>query len=92
MGTLREIAYHYLGPYPVIFYLGIVGYAFLLATAGAMGLSRVLKKRRPVKVHRWLASVTLLLATLHALLGIATRIQDRSSRFVVRGPLHVFGP
>ncbi len=49
MGTLREIAYHYLGPFPVIFYLGIVGYAFLLATAGAMALPRLLKKRRPVK-------------------------------------------
>lgn len=74
MDTLRNIAYHYVGPYPVIFYLGLVGYALLLATAGAMGLSRVLKKRRPVKVHRRLAYATLLVATLHALLGIVTRI------------------
>ena len=74
MDTLREIAYHYIGPYPVIFYLGIIAYALLLATAGTVGLSRLLKKRRPVKVHRGLAYTTLALATFHALLGIATRI------------------
>ncbi|QAA76936.1 MAG: hypothetical protein BIP78_1170 [Candidatus Bipolaricaulis sibiricus] len=74
MDTLRNIAYHYVGPYPVIFYLGLVGYALLLSTAGAMGMSRVLKRRRPVKIHRRLAYATLLVATLHALLGIATRI------------------
>lgn len=74
MDTLREIAYFPIGPFPVIFYLGVVGYAFLLATAGAMGLTRLLKKRRPVKVHRGLAYVTLAVATFHALLGIATRI------------------
>ncbi|MEW6217582.1 MAG: hypothetical protein AB1543_07860 [Candidatus Bipolaricaulota bacterium] len=74
MDTLREIAYHYIGPFPVIFYLGVIGYAFLLATAGAMGLSRLLKKRRPVKIHRGLAYITLAVATLHALLGIVTRI------------------
>ncbi len=74
MDTLRSVAYHYLGPYPVIFYLGLVGYALLLSTAGAMGLSRLLGKRRPVKVHRRLAYATLTIATLHALLGIAVRI------------------
>jgi len=54
--------------------LGVIGYAFLLATAGAMALPRLLKKRRPVKVHRGLAYITLTVATFHALLGIATRI------------------
>lgn len=74
MDTLRDIAYHPIGQFPVIFYLGVIGYASLLATAAAMGLPRLLKKRRPVKIHRGLAYVTLLLATAHALLGIATRI------------------
>jgi len=54
--------------------LGVIGYAFLLATAGAMALPRLLKKRRPVKVHRGLAYITLTVVTFHALLGIATRI------------------
>ncbi len=74
MDTLRQLAYHYIGPFPVIFYLGVIGYAFLLSAAGAMALPRLLRKRRAVKVHRGLAYATLVLATLHALLGIATRI------------------
>lgn len=47
MDTLREIAYWPLGPFPVVFYLGLVSYALLLVTGAAMALPRRLKRRRP---------------------------------------------
>lgn len=74
MDALREIAYRNIGPFPVIFYLGLVSYALLLVTGATMGLPRRLNKRRPVKVHHGLAYTTVAVATLHALLGIVTRI------------------
>jgi len=74
MDALREFAYTNLGPFPVIFYLGLVSYALLLATGATMSLPRRLKRRRPVRAHHWLAYSTGVVATLHALLGIVTRI------------------
>lgn len=70
---LGEIAYRNLGPFPVIFYLGLMSYALLLATAATMAIAR-LKKRRPLRAHRRLTYATVAVATLHALLGIAARI------------------
>lgn len=74
METLREIAYYPFGPFPVVFYLGLLSYASLLATGASMALPARLKRRRPFRVHHRLAYVTAVLATLHALLGIAARI------------------
>lgn len=74
MDTLREFAYWMLGPFPVVFYLGLVSYALLLATGAAMGLPRRLKRRRPLRLHHGLAYATVAVATLHALLGIVARI------------------
>lgn len=74
MDTLREIAYYPIGPFPVIFYLGVLSYVFLLATGASMALPARLKRRRPFRAHHRLAYTTALLATLHALLGIVSRI------------------
>ncbi len=74
MDTLREMAYWPLGPFPVLFYLGLVSYALLLATGASMALPRRLKRRRPLWLHHGLAYATVAVATLHALLGIVARI------------------
>ncbi len=74
MDLLREIAYYPLGPFPVVFYLGLVSYILLWATGMTMALARRLKRRRPVQAHHRLALATLGVATLHALLGVISRI------------------
>lgn len=74
MDALREFAYTNLGPFPVVFYLGLVGYALLLATGATMGLARRLNRRRPIRAHHWLAYSTVAVATVHAILGVVTRI------------------
>jgi len=72
--TLRQIAYHPIGPFPTLFYLGLVSYALLLVTGATMAVARRLRKRRSVRVHHWLAYSTVAVATVHALLGIVARI------------------
>lgn len=74
MDTLREIAHYPLGPFPVIFYLGILSYVFLLVTGASMAIPARRKRRRPIRAHHLLAYITAILATLHALLGIVSRI------------------
>lgn len=74
MDTLRELAYTNLGPFPVVFYLGLVSYALLLATGATMGFARRLKRRRPIRAHHWLAYTTVAVATAHAVLGVVARI------------------
>ncbi len=74
MDALREFAYTNFGPFPVIFYLGLLSYALLLATGATMSVARRFKRRRPVRAHHWLAYSTAVVATLHTLLGIVTRI------------------
>ncbi len=74
MDALREFAYTNLGPFPVVFYLGLGSYALLLVTGATMGIARRLKRRRPVRAHHWLAYSTVAVATVHALLGIVTRV------------------
>jgi len=70
METLRRIAFYPLGPFPFLFYLGIVSYALLLATGASMALAKRIRRRKPVKLHHVLAYLTLALATLHGLLAI----------------------
>lgn len=74
MDLLREIAYYPLGAFPVLFYLGILSYAGLLATSLVMVLTRRKIVRIPFKYHHWLAYVTVLLATFHGLLAIAAYV------------------
>ncbi len=71
MDTLRQIAYHPLGPFPVLFYLGILSYAGLLATATVMVLTRRKIVRIPFKYHHWLGYMTVALATFHGLLAMS---------------------
>ncbi|MCS7216344.1 MAG: hypothetical protein NZ924_01415 [Candidatus Bipolaricaulota bacterium] len=74
MEALRTIAYFPLGPFPLVFYLGLVSYALLLATGASMALPARRKRRRPLRVHHGLAYATALVATLHALLGVVARL------------------
>ncbi len=71
MELLRQIAFHPLGPFPMIFYLGIISYAGLLATSTVMVLTRRKVVRIPFKYHHWLAYLTIAVATFHGLLGIS---------------------
>ncbi|MEN3010056.1 MAG: hypothetical protein ABDI20_03605 [Candidatus Bipolaricaulaceae bacterium] len=73
MEAWRAIAYFPLGPFPVIFYLGLGSYALLLATGASM-IVPARRKRRPLRVHHGLAYATALVATLHALLGVMARL------------------
>ncbi len=74
MELLRQIAYHPLGSFPVIFYLGILSYAGLLATSLVMVLTRRRIVRIPFKYHHWLAFITVALASLHGLLAISVYV------------------
>jgi len=73
MSTLQGIAYTDILGRPLIFYLGIITYAFLLATVLLQVLRlRVRRMRRlPRGIHHFLAFLTLGLATLHGLLSIS---------------------
>ena len=73
MHFLQDIAYTTILGYPLIFYLGILTYVFLLATLLAPVLNaRVRRIRRiSVRVHRRLGYITLALGTLHGLLTIS---------------------
>ena len=55
---------------PLIFWMGIITYTLLIATAGiALGIKRNILKI-PFKWHIRIAIVTIIWATLHGLLGI----------------------
>lgn len=71
MELLRRVAFHLLGPFPVLFYLGVVSYFFLLMTGVTMTVARRTRRRLPIRFHHWLAYLTLALATIHGLLAIA---------------------
>ncbi len=72
MEVLRRIAFYPLGPFPVLFYLGIVSWALLFVTGAAMAMAKRTRRRLPVKLHHKLAYTTLALATVHGLLAIAS--------------------
>jgi len=72
--VLRQIAYHPLGNFPVLFYLGILSYVGLLATSAVMVLTRRKIVRIPFKYHHWLALLTILLATFHGLLAVSVYV------------------
>ena len=74
MRVFSDIAYGaYLGSLPMIAVIGLLTYIGLLTTAilaSGKKWSRRLR-RVPVKAHRALAGLTLVLATLHLLMGIS---------------------
>ena len=73
MHVLQNIAHTTILGYPLIFYLGILTYVFLLATLLAPVLNAKVRRIRriSVRVHRRLGYITLALGTLHGLLTIS---------------------
>jgi len=61
------------GAFPLVVLLGFAAYALFGATAVLVSLKRYVRslRRVPVKVHRWMAIVALLLATVHLIFGLS---------------------
>jgi uncharacterized membrane protein len=74
MAFLQDLAYRSIGGFPVLGYLGIIGYLLLIATALVMILTRRKVVKIKPKVHFRLAYATLIVATVHALLAISVYI------------------
>jgi hypothetical protein len=74
MGFFRQLAYStYLGPFPTLAWVGMITYVLVVSTAiiaAGKKWSRRLR-RVPVKVHRGLAIIAVLLATLHLMMGLS---------------------
>ncbi|HMA60215.1 MAG TPA: hypothetical protein VKN64_07970 [Halanaerobiales bacterium] len=68
---LNNLAYTYIGNYPVIMYLGIITYLLLLVTAAIPRTNRKGWTRIPIKYHIRLAYITGVLATIHGLMAIS---------------------
>lgn len=77
MSFFRDLAYGaYIGPLPMIAIVGLVTYVVIVSSAiMASGKRRFRALRRvPVKVHRWMGILAILLATLHLLMGLSSYI------------------
>ncbi len=70
MKTLADIAYTTFLGKPLVFYLGLTTYALFLVTASLVAVRRK-KRRLPLKAHRRMAIVALLVATAHGLLALS---------------------
>jgi hypothetical protein len=70
MKTLADVAYTTFLGKPLIFYLGLATYALFLATAVLVSVRRK-KRRLPLKAHRGMAIVAVVLATAHGLLSLS---------------------
>ena len=74
MGFFRDLAYGtYVGPLPMIAIVGFVTY-FVIVTSAIMasGKRRFPALRHvPVRIHRWMGILAVLLATLHLLMGLS---------------------
>ena len=77
MGFFRDLAYGtYVGPLPMIAIIGFVTYFVIVSSAiMASGKRRFRTLRRvPVRVHRWMGILAVLLATLHLLMGLSAYV------------------
>ncbi len=74
MQFLQSLAYQPILGFPVVGYLGIIGYLLLLATAMVMVLTRRKIKRIPAKYHFILARITITVATIHGILALSVYI------------------
>ena len=77
MRVFADFAYgFYIGPLPMIAVVGFVTYTLFLATAALVSAKRwsARLRRVPVRVHRWMAIVAVLLATLHLLMGLSSYV------------------
>ncbi len=74
MEALRSFGYGTsLGPFPVVVWFGFATLVLLLLTAGTVGLKKQIPalRRVPVRVHRLMAMVSLVLALFHLVLGLS---------------------
>lgn len=71
MSWLNNLAYTYIGDYPLIMYMGILAYSLLLITGSIPLMNRRGWTRIPLKYHIRLAYITAALATIHGLMAIA---------------------
>ena len=75
MDILRNWAHAVsLGGFPLIAIIGFATYALFLSTAVMVSAKRWIKllRRVPVRFHRAMAIVAILLATFHLLLGVSS--------------------
>jgi hypothetical protein len=77
MDFFRDLAYGTtLGPFPMIAIAGFATYAMILTTA-ILGLGKRWSKRLrrvPFKVHRRMGIFSILLATIHLLMGVSAYV------------------
>lgn len=77
MSFFRDLAYGTsLGPFPMIAVIGFATYAIILTTA-ILGLGKRWSKklrRAPFKVHRRMGFISILLATIHLLMGVSAYV------------------
>ncbi len=71
MQLIQNIGYYMIWGLPVAGHLGIITFVFLLATATTMFLTRRQIVIIHVKYHKTLASITILMATIHLILAIS---------------------
>ncbi len=71
MSWLNNLAYTYIGNYPLIMYLGILAYSLLLITAAMPLMNRQGWTRIPLKYHKRMAYITAALATIHGLMAVS---------------------
>ena len=74
MSFFADLAYGtYLGSLPMIAVIGLLTYVIILATAILASGKKWSKRLRrvPVKVHRAMGGLAIVLATLHLLMGIS---------------------
>ena len=74
MTIIRQIAYTYFLGLPVIAYLGILTYVLLLLTSLVMVLNKKRITRFPLKYHSRLAFLTIISASVHAVMALSIYI------------------
>ncbi len=74
METIAQWAYNSFFGLPLVAWLGIITYIFLLAAGAVQVLTRKKIKRFPLSVHVTLARITIILATIHFIFGISAYI------------------
>lgn len=77
MDALRSFGYgSSLGPFPVVVWFGLVGLLLLVVAAASAGMKKHVPflRRVSVRAHRLIATVGLLLAIVHLLMGLSIYI------------------
>lgn len=71
MSWLNNLAYTYIGDYPLIMYLGILAYSLFLITGAIPLMNRRGWTRISLKYHIRLAYISAALATIHGLMAVS---------------------